>query len=92
MSAFAHPTVLEDSTITITSFGNGTAYAFLDNRTGMEGFVQGDDAILWEAEYESMMVAHGWPRSVWYARSWDECLDALVADYLAPPEASPTQH
>lgn len=75
--------VLEDTPrFEILALGNGWAYQFTDKITGQSGFVQDDDAVLWEGEYESMMVAHGWPPSVWYVRSWDDCLDTLVSEYL----------
>ncbi len=40
-------------TTEITSYGNGLAYAVKDTQTGLEFFLQGDDAAAWREGYDA---------------------------------------
>lgn len=66
----------------VNSHGNGTAYTFTRKSDGATGFVQGDDATQWRADYEAMHIAYIDPKSVWFGCGWNRCLAELVNDYI----------
>lgn len=67
---------------TVTSHGNGIAYAFYRKTDGKEAFLQGDDATQWREEYEAMQTAYGNPESVWHYQTWNTCLSQLCGEYV----------
>lgn len=46
-------------------------------------WLQGDEALGWEREWEAMRAAYTNPTSVWWRRSWDACLTSICEDYFA---------
>lgn len=66
----------------VESHGNGLAYAFYRKADGKEAFLQGDDATQWRDDYDSMRAAACNPESVWYRKSWNECLSELCGEYV----------
>jgi hypothetical protein len=66
----------------IESHGNGLAYSFYHKPDGKEAFLQGDDASQWREQYDAMRAASCNPDSVWYRKSWNECLSELCCEYV----------
>ena len=67
---------------TVESVGNGWAYSVYDKRKERSVlWLQDEDATKWREEYDAMERAYGDPRSVWFRKSWNDCLSALVEEY-----------
>jgi len=68
----------------VDSYGNGAAYEIgvKDVPGFRSAFIQGDDATEWRERYEDMGNSSMDENSVWYGKTWNECLAELILDYV----------
>ena len=45
-------------------------------------FLQGDDSSRFLAELNAIETCHMDENSVWYNKTWNQCLDAICSDYF----------
>lgn len=64
----------------VRSHGNGTAIEIC--RGGLSKLLMGDDASAWYNAYVDMCHASLDPKSIWFNKTWNECLDELCDHFL----------
>lgn len=66
----------------IERHGNGTGYHVIDRREGISASVQGDDAVILEAQLADFEEAHQRQEAAASLFSWEDCLAAAIYHYL----------
>lgn len=62
----------------LDTINGGAAFEFTHKPTGETKFIQyGDDAESFAGMYQAIQNCYCDPASVWYAKTWDECLGEL---------------